>query len=65
MIVNMFAIDLSTVNGGGYTPAENPISLGLMTHALNELLGIPVQYIYIPHYATTALFSINESDVPF
>ena len=48
MIVNVFAIDLSTVNGG-YTPAENPISLGLMTHALNELLGIPVQYIYISH----------------
>ena len=66
MIVNVFTIDISTVNGG-YTPTENPISRGFMTHALNELMGIPVQniYIYIPHYATTALFSINERDVPF
>ena len=64
MIVNVFTIDISTANDG-YTPVENPISLGFMTHALKELLGIPVQNIYISHYATTALFSINERDVPF
>ena len=46
MIVNVFTIDISTVNGG-YTPTENPISRGFMTHALNELMGIPVQNIYI------------------
>jgi hypothetical protein len=46
MIVNVFTIDISTVNGG-YTPTENPISRGFMTHALNELMGIPVQKIYI------------------
>ena len=48
MIVNVFTIDISTVNGG-YTPTENPISRGFMTHALNELMGIPVQKIYISH----------------